>query len=593
MRERQRCIRAGRTPGSPAEDASLPRAVYVIILQCSYPSETTLLKSLLVKEVGPSATSSTICAATSPLCSSPPTSTGDAAISLVLLTPAMLTPAWPTLACSAPVKRWLAPRWIKDWNASKLGFVGRRPEGQKVDICWKSMTTAALLQVPSLTWASASPPLPMSLPLRYATRLLLGSAEELFGVWLSGSGQTAKMSMSSLTMSLFHVFLRASIEVGLYVVVLGRPTNSIWDDCQFRISLRRGRLQFSHLAFCRFGAPYWENGKIASNMPDGTFLNLQCSCRGEHERVQGRILRPNSGGEPPRWVWKHTVADELPSPFCRYFAALVARVAPGSGWRRLGEPRCLPWWRQRLGLDRAVAPTCRGRRLHAWAGALDHKLCGAGRASPSQRRALETHLVATRRQPTHLADDAPLEGLLPPPRVSARTQPRHSDTGTALKTTHHLNENSTAARVDKALDKQLVAHFLAGLPASAARCLYYGVRWHYVLRDSQLGLAHASLTGFVRRSQDAMRDPETWEATLLTAFALLSLPSPYDPNEAAVAAAAVLLQFALYSRPPAPLAVMADDVTVVKTRARRACAVSIFPAIYGSSCAPTRRSRLT
>jgi hypothetical protein len=92
-----------------------------------------------------------------------------------------------------------------------------------------------------------------------------------------------------------------------------------------------------------------------------------------------------------------------------------------------------------------------------------------------------------------------------------------------------------------------VAHFLAGRPASAERCLCYGVRWHFVLRDSQLALAHASLTGFVRRSQDTTRDPETWGTKLLTGLALLSLPRPYDPSVAAVAAAAVLLQFGLYS----------------------------------------------
>ena len=37
--------------------------------------------------------------------------------------------------------------------------------------------------------------------------------------------------------------------------------------------------------------------------------------------------------------------------------------------------------------------------------------------------------------------------------------------------------------------------------------------------------------------------------TVLTAVALLSLSSAYDPSEAAVAVAAVLLQFDLYSRP--------------------------------------------
>ena len=157
--------------------------------------------------------------------------------------------------------------------------------------------------------------------------------------------------------------------------------------------------------------------------------------------------------------------------------------------------------------------------------------------------------MATRRRSTHLADGAPLEGWLRRARVSAPTQKGYSDAVNALKTTHHLTDNSTAACVDKALDKQLVARFLAGRPASAARCLYYGVRLPFVLRDSQLALAHASLTGLVRRSQDTMRDPVAWEATLLTALSLLSLPRPYDPSEAAVAAAAVLLQFDLYALP--------------------------------------------
>jgi hypothetical protein len=191
-----------------------------------------------------------------------------------------------------------------------------------------------------------------------------------------------------------------------------------------------------------------------------------------------------------------------------------------------------------------------------------------GRTSPSHRRALETHLVATKRQPTHLADDAPLEGLLPPPRVSAQTQPRYSDTGTALKTTHHLNEKSTAARGDKTLDKQLVGHFLASRPYSTTRCLDYSVPLLFVLPDSLLGLAHATLTSIVRRSHGTLCDPETSVATRLTAFARLQPPSPYDPNEAAVAAAAALLQFDLYLRPSKLFQVRPTDDRTRKTCAR-------------------------
>jgi hypothetical protein len=224
-------------------------------------------------------------------------------------------------------------------------------------------------------------------------------------------------------------------EGGLYVVVLGRPTNSIWSDCQFRVSLRCGHLQFGHLASCRFGAPYWKNDKFATNMPDGTSRNLHCIWRGEYERVQGRIFLPNSGGKPPRWVWKHTVADELPTPFCRYFAALVARAAPGNGWRRLGEPRCLPWWRRRLGLDRAVAPTCRGRRLHAWAGALDQKLCGV-RASftlSAARTWSPTSLRRDGRARTARPSRACFRGLAPQHRRKRGT--RGQSTLSRLRTT--------------------------------------------------------------------------------------------------------------------------------------------------------------
>ncbi len=165
----------------------------------------------------------------------------------------------------------------------------------------------------------------------------------------------------------------------------------------------------------------FEKDKIATNMPEGTFRNLQCICRVEHERVRGRILLPTSGGGPPRWVWKHAVADVLPTPFCRYFAALVARAALGNGWRRLGEPRCLPCWRQRAVprfLDRAAAPTCRGRRLHAWAGALDQQLCGVGprvtlsaARTGDPRRGDETaeHTLSRRRAPRGLASWVDLE----------------------------------------------------------------------------------------------------------------------------------------------------------------------------------------
>ena len=115
---------------------------------------------------------------------------------------------------------------------------------------------------------------------------------------------------------------------------------------------------------------------------------------------------------------------------------------------------------------------------------------------------------------------------------------------------------ATATCVDQALDKKLATHFLAGLPISAARNLYYGVRWRFVFRDFQLPLAHASLTGFVRRLQDTMRDPETWEATLLTALALLRFPLAINPNVGAEAAAAAreLPKLSAAQKMEAPLA---------------------------------------
>jgi hypothetical protein len=137
---------------------------------------------------------------------------------------------------------------------------------------------------------------------------------------LSVFGQTAKhVDVIAYNVAISRI-LRASIEVGLYVVVLGRPTNSIWNDSHFRVLLRRGRLQFSHLAFCRFGAPYW---KMTKSRP---------TCRTAHSLTYNAVVVENTSGFKGEFFSRTLAVDRrvgcgstpLPTS-CRHHSAGASR----------------------------------------------------------------------------------------------------------------------------------------------------------------------------------------------------------------------------------------------------------------------------
>lgn len=102
------------------------------------------------------------------------------------------------------------------------------------------------------------------------------------------------------------------------------------------------------------------------------------------------------------------------------------------------------------------------------------------------------------------------------------------------------------AAVDAAMSRCLEDMFFDGDPVSNGRYMYYAIRWQYCLKDAELPLSHTALQGFIKVDRETVRDPAPWEVAVIAARQLLQ----HDRSLAAVEAAAlILLQFDLYSRP--------------------------------------------
>jgi hypothetical protein len=102
--------------------------------------------------------------------------------------------------------------------------------------------------------------------------------------------------------------------------------------------------------------------------------------------------------------------------------------------------------------------------------------------------------------------------------------------------------------VDQAHEIALDRAYLQGHQLHKGRLLFYAVRWRWLFVASQLPGASAALLGFRRATKDSMRDPLPWQLTLLAAQSILQNVGG-TPAERAEAAAAILLEFDLYSRP--------------------------------------------
>ena len=139
-----------------------------------------------------------------------------------------------------------------------------------------------------------------------------------------------------------------------------------------------------------------------------------------------------------------------------------------------------------------------------------------------------------------------------------------------------LRGTPTPAILDPALDRHLTARYFAGDSLTEIRYAYYAIRWHFALPDSSLPLSKSTMDGFGRLQPAQMRDPVTYEDTVLRANWMLAS----DPSaEGADAAAATLLTFDLYSRAADILRVQPEDLVPPNARlGSRHWGVTFFPA---------------
>ena len=112
-----------------------------------------------------------------------------------------------------------------------------------------------------------------------------------------------------------------------------------------------------------------------------------------------------------------------------------------------------------------------------------------------------------------------------------------------------MNEMTSAALVDAALDTELDALYLGGHSPAPGRTLFYALRWHLSLTNDSLPLASQARQGHARKERPTLQQPETWEATLLMASALLDSSDPMiAPSERLAGACGFLLSFDVYGR---------------------------------------------
>ncbi len=130
-------------------------------------------------------------------------------------------------------------------------------------------------------------------------------------------------------------------------------------------------------------------------------------------------------------------------------------------------------------------------------------------------------------------------------RGGPTTRARYDQCVTQVMAASGLRGTPTPAILDPALDRHLTARYFAGDSLTEIRYAYYAIRWHFVLPDSSLPLSKSTMDGFGRLQPAQMRDPVTYEDTVLRANWMLAS----DPSaEGADAAAATLLTLDLYSR---------------------------------------------
>jgi hypothetical protein len=120
-----------------------------------------------------------------------------------------------------------------------------------------------------------------------------------------------------------------------------------------------------------------------------------------------------------------------------------------------------------------------------------------------------------------------------------------------------LPSDATISEVDAAVDRQLTSLFFAGATLKTLRYRLFSVVWHFATGKKKLPMSLSTFNGFRKMLHEKVRDPSSWEETLLRARFFLDNAAIADgPDKAA----ATLLAFDTYARMSPVLALRPRDL---------------------------------
>ena len=141
------------------------------------------------------------------------------------------------------------------------------------------------------------------------------------------------------------------------------------------------------------------------------------------------------------------------------------------------------------------------------------------------------------------------DGILRRKTVGETTLKMYLRLADEFLTDQRLSTQSPLPMVDRRLEQELDQLYLAGEGTAPGRNLFYALRWAFSAKTEDFPKASAARLGHSRIQKPSLQEPETWEATVLMAHALVSEASlEATPAERGLAAAGVLLSFDLYGR---------------------------------------------
>jgi len=191
----------------------------------------------------------------------------------------------------------------------------------------------------------------------------------------------------------------------------------------------------------------------------------------------------------------------------------------------------------------------------------------------------------------------PIDGLLRRRTVKPVTRDLYTRVANNFLQASGLAAHSPPDDIDRALDRALVALFLAGEAPAETNILFYAVRWMCCRTNSELRLSFRSRQGHSRVSRTKHIEPETWEATVLMCLALLQDSKGSGPRkEAARACAGFLLSFDIYGRGTDIVKAMTNELRAPLGTAAGSCSttwtLTLFPCT-GDDEAKNRRQDVT